>query len=108
MGDRPRVTLLGLGAMGSRMARRLLDAGWPLSVYDVRPEAAAPAVAAGARAGASPAEAARGAAFAVLLVRTHAQAEQALDGPDGALAGLESGATLVLMSTLAPQQARSL
>src|SRR5262245_3327957 len=94
--------------MGSRMARRLLDGGWPLSVYDVRPEAAATAVAAGAQAGASPRAATRGAAFAVVLVRDHAQAEQALAGPDGALAGLGPGATVVLMSTLAPKQARDL
>jgi 3-hydroxyisobutyrate dehydrogenase len=106
MASQPRVALLGLGAMGSRMALRLLGGGWPLAVFDVRPEAAGPATAAGARFNATPREATRGADFAILMVRDFAQAEQALGGPDGALAGFEAGATLLVMSTIAPRQAR--
>ena len=30
----PRVAILGLGLMGSGMARRLLGAGFPLAVYN--------------------------------------------------------------------------
>src|SRR5438552_1851512 len=108
METRPAVALLGLGAMGSRMAQRLLEGGWPLAVFDVRREAAAPAIEGGARFGATPLEATQGARLAILMVRDFAQAEQALGGPDGALAGLEPGATLIIMSTVAPKQVRQL
>ena len=54
----PRVALIGLGLMGSGMARRLLGAGFPLSVYNRNPERAAPLAAEGAHNAASPREAA--------------------------------------------------
>ena len=54
----PRVALIGLGLMGSGMARRLLGAGFPLTVYNRNPERAAPLAAEGAHVAASPREAA--------------------------------------------------
>ena len=56
--SQPRVALIGLGLMGSGMARRLLGAGFPLTVYNRSPERAAPLVAEGAHSAASPREAA--------------------------------------------------
>ncbi len=35
------VGFIGLGTMGSRMAARIASAGWPVHVYDIRPEASA-------------------------------------------------------------------
>ena len=35
---KPRIAFLGLGIMGSGMARRLLDADFPLTVYNRNPE----------------------------------------------------------------------
>jgi putative dehydrogenase len=108
MDTKPAVAVLGLGAMGSRMARRLLEAGWPLRVFDVRPEAAQRLAEAGARAEPTAHAAASGARFVLLVVRDFAQAEQALGGPDGALAGLEPGGTIIAMSTVSPAQVREL
>ena len=54
----PTVAVLGLGAMGSRVARRLLDAGHELVVWNRTAERAAPLVEAGAAGAATPAEAA--------------------------------------------------
>ena len=53
-----RVALIGLGLMGAGMARRLLGAGFPLTVYNRNPERASPLAAEGAHVAASPREAA--------------------------------------------------
>jgi 3-hydroxyisobutyrate dehydrogenase len=55
------IAFVGLGAMGGRMAARLLLSGHELTVYNRTSERARPLVEAGAAAAASPAEAARGA-----------------------------------------------
>ena len=64
----PRVALLGLGLMGSGMARRLLGAGFPLTIYNRTADKAASLVAEGARLAASPRDAAAGAEFVVSMV----------------------------------------
>lgn len=49
-----RVTVLGTGAMGTRMARRLIDAGRAVTVWNRTPAATAPLVLAGAKTVATP------------------------------------------------------
>jgi 2-hydroxy-3-oxopropionate reductase len=49
MTAQPRLGFIGLGVMGRPMALNLIDAGYPMSVYARRPEAAAPLVAAAKR-----------------------------------------------------------
>ena len=53
------VAVLGMGAMGSRIARRLMDAGHHVTVWNRTPDRAAPVLEAGASPAATPAEAAR-------------------------------------------------
>ena len=55
---KPRVTILGLGVMGSGMAGRLLSEKFPLTVYNRGPEKAAAFAAAGAFVAPSPRQAA--------------------------------------------------
>ncbi len=55
-----RVAFLGLGQMGAPMARRVLAAGFDLTVYDPSAKAVAPFLEAGAKSAASAAEAASG------------------------------------------------
>jgi hypothetical protein len=50
------IGFIGLGNMGAPMARRLIDAGHKLVIYDVRNEVVAPLVARGAQLGSSPAD----------------------------------------------------
>ena len=38
MSDGPSIGFIGLGAMGGRMARLLLEDGHALAVYDTRPK----------------------------------------------------------------------
>ena len=52
--SKQKIGFIGIGDMGRPMAGRLLDAGFPLVIYDVRPEAVAPLVERGAVAASSP------------------------------------------------------
>jgi 3-hydroxyisobutyrate dehydrogenase-like beta-hydroxyacid dehydrogenase len=96
------VGFVGLGAMGSRMARRLLDAGQELTVWNRSPEKAKPLVAAGARQAETPAGAAGGAQAVVVMVSDQSALEAVTEGPDGILAGLGAGAVVIQMSTVGP------
>ncbi|WP_418159042.1 L-threonate dehydrogenase [Benzoatithermus flavus] len=95
-----RIGVIGLGAMGMGMARRLVGAGFAVRGYDVRPEAMAALAAAGGEAAGSPAEAARDAGLLLVMVVSAAQAEAALFGPDGAVPALPRGAVVILSSTV--------
>ena len=52
----PSLGFAGIGLMGLPMCRRLLAAGYPLTVWNRNPEKCAPLVAAGARQVATPAQ----------------------------------------------------
>lgn len=96
-----RIAVLGLGAMGSRMATRLIDAGHQLSVWNRTHGRAAPLVAAGARAAATPAEAAAAAELILAMVRDDDASRAVwLDRETGALGAIDGGAVAVECSTL--------
>jgi len=102
-----RVAFLGLGIMGSRMAANLRRAGVELSVWTRTPgKARAWAAAHGARAAATPAEAAREAAVAITMLVDGPQVEAVLLGDDGAAAGAGAGTLFVDMSTIGPSATR--
>jgi 3-hydroxyisobutyrate dehydrogenase len=103
---RPRVALLGLGLMGSGMARRLLDAGFPLAVYNRSPEKAAALAADGAHLALTPRDAAAGAEIVVAMVADDAASRAVWFGVGddaGALDGAADGAVLVESSTVTPE-----
>ena len=92
-----KVAFLGLGAIGAPMARHLARPGISLAVWN-RTRAVADRFAASvpdARVAAAPAEAATGAEVVVTCLPTSREVDSLLDGPDGLLAGLARGATLV-------------
>jgi 3-hydroxyisobutyrate dehydrogenase-like beta-hydroxyacid dehydrogenase len=101
-----RAGFIGLGAMGAPMAKRIVSAGFDLSVFDVRPENADPLVELGARRAGSPREAAEGAEALVLMVVNAEQAEDALFGGDGADETLSPESAVVVMSTVGPEAVR--
>jgi 3-hydroxyisobutyrate dehydrogenase len=103
-----RAGYIGLGAMGAPMAKRIVSAGFDLSVFDVRPENAGPLVEAGATRADSPREAAEGAEALVLMVVNADQAEDVLFGREGAAETLSPGSAVVVMSTVGPEAVRGL
>jgi 3-hydroxyisobutyrate dehydrogenase len=96
----PPVALLGLGLMGGGMARRLLGAGFPLTVYNRSPEKANSLVAAGAKFAASPREAAKKASVILSMVADDDASRGLWLGETGALAGAERGTILIECSTV--------
>lgn len=94
------VALLGLGAMGGRMAQRLLDTGTKLTVYNRTAERGASLAAAGARLAETPAEAARGADIVISMLHgDDASRTVWLDPDTGALNALAAGALAIESST---------
>ena len=103
------VAVLGLGAMGSRMASNLLKAGHRVVVWNRTPGAAKALVEVGARQAQSPKEAAAGAAFVIAMLRDDEASRQVwLDPESGALAGMERGSVAIESSTLSPRWIREL
>jgi 3-hydroxyisobutyrate dehydrogenase len=89
------VAFLGLGAIGTPMAVHVASR-WPLTVWN-RTAARATEFAArhGARAAATPREAASGADVVITCLPTSREVEALLDGSEGLLAGLAAGSLLV-------------
>lgn len=96
------VAILGLGTMGSGMARRVLGAGFPLTIFNRTVEKAASLVAEGARLAATPHEAAARADVIVSMVADDAASRSVWLDENGALAGASRGAVLIEASTLTP------
>jgi 3-hydroxyisobutyrate dehydrogenase-like beta-hydroxyacid dehydrogenase len=96
------VAFVGLGGMGTRMARRLLAAGHELVVWNRTSAKTSPLVELGAKAAANPADAVRGVEVAITMVANPAALRAVTEGPDGVAAGL-GGSTLIEMSTVGPQ-----
>ncbi|MEV8312631.1 NAD(P)-dependent oxidoreductase [Streptomyces sp. NPDC059900] len=100
-----KIAFLGLGHMGAPMARRLLSAGHPLTVWNRTAGKAAPLVREGARLAAGPAEAVRD-ADVVITMLTGPEAVCAV--ADAVVPGLRPGARWAEMSTVGPDVVREL
>jgi 3-hydroxyisobutyrate dehydrogenase len=98
-GSETRVAVLGTGIMGSAMARNLVRAGLPTTVWNRSPSAFAPLVEAGARAAASPAEAVRDAQVVITMLPT-ADVASSVMFDAGVWEALPSGAVWAQMGTV--------
>ena len=101
------VGVIGTGAMGGAVARRLLACGFETHVRDIRPEAMRELELQGAHPHASGASIGASCKAVVVLVVDAPQMEGALFGPRGAVESLHSGTLIVLSSTIAPADAES-
>jgi 3-hydroxyisobutyrate dehydrogenase len=97
---KPQAAFLGLGIMGSGMARRLLGAGFPLTVFNRAPGKAAPLASQGARVAAAAREAARGASIIISMVTDDSASRALWLGENGALASAAPGTVVVECSTV--------
>src|SRR6188474_580570 len=101
-----RVGVIGLGVMGTPMARNLLKSGHEVTVFARRADAMAPLAAAGARTSASPAEAAAVSDVTITMVLDTRAVESVVLGPGGIIEGARSGSIVVDHSTIEPEGAR--
>jgi 3-hydroxyisobutyrate dehydrogenase-like beta-hydroxyacid dehydrogenase len=96
------VAFIGLGAMGSRMARRLLDAGHEVVVWNRTRGKADELVGHGAVLARSPAAAAGDAEAVITMVSDPAALRAVTEGPDGVATGMKSSGVVIEMSTVGP------
>jgi 3-hydroxyisobutyrate dehydrogenase-like beta-hydroxyacid dehydrogenase len=103
-----RVGFIGLGRMGTPMAVNLVRAGFDLIVYDAREETMRELTAAGARAAASPQEAALDSEIVCVCVVDDGQVENVVTGPRGILENARPETVIAIHSTISPETARRL
>ena len=99
---------VGLGAMGSRLARRLLEAGHTVTGYNRSPEKARALEPAGLKVAATPRDAADGAAAVFSMITDDAALRAVTLGPHGIVAGLGGRSVFVEMSTVSPAVTREI
>ena len=96
------IAVIGLGAMGSRIARRFLDAGHDVALWNRTSGRMAQLAELGAVPAATPAEAASRAEAVVTMVSDPAALRAVTEGRSGVAAGVGESATLIEMSTVGP------
>jgi len=97
-----KIGFIGLGIMGKPMARNLLKAGYPLTVYDIVPDKAEEVVDAGAKAGSSSKEVAEKSEIVITMLPNSPEVKEAVLGKNGVLEGAKPGTILIDMSSIAP------
>jgi 3-hydroxyisobutyrate dehydrogenase-like beta-hydroxyacid dehydrogenase len=99
----PSLGFIGLGAMGSRMAQRLLAAGYNLTVHDRTRERARPLEQSGAKFAPTPRRVAAAVDVVFSSLTDDAALEKVMFGPEGALTVARPGTTFIEMSTVSPR-----
>jgi len=103
-----RIGVIGLGSMGFGMAKCALQAGHSVSGYDVSASVCDQLGKIGGTSANSPADAANGVDILLIMVVNGAQCEQALFGENGAAGTLREGAVVVVSTTMAPAEIRTI
>lgn len=102
------IAVLGMGRMGTPIARRLLAAGHQVTVWNRTESRTSQAIRAGARAAASPAEAVAGAQVVITMLSDAHALDSVLFGPAAASPAMRPDTCLVQMSTIGPEATRDL
>lgn len=92
-----RVAVVGLGAMGAPIARRLIEDGREVTVWNRTPGRTAPLAEAGAQVAPTAAEAARRPEALIVTVSDPQALWAVTEGGDGVAAGIGDGAVVVQM-----------
>ncbi len=102
-----RIGFLGLGYMGSRMARRLLDAHHRVTVYNRSADKAQPLLKAGALLAETPRAVAEESDVILYSLADDAAVRETILGAEGVLAGVRRGSVLIDLSTVLPETSRA-
>jgi 2-hydroxymethylglutarate dehydrogenase len=103
-----KIGFIGIGQMGRHMSRRILDAGYDLTVHDLKKEAAAPLLEKGARWGNTPKEVAELCQVVFSSLPTPQIVEEVVYGENGLSQGWKEGDIYVDMSTNSPSLIRKI
>lgn len=100
-----RICVIGLGDMGSGLAKNLIKAGFDVAGFDLSPDRLAAFEAMGGRPAASVAQAGDGAEAAFVMVMNGDQAKAVILGADGLAAHMAPGGAVLLTATIRPREA---
>lgn len=103
-----KIGIAGTGRMGSAIAQRLIESGYPVTVWNRTPEKTKAAQAAGAALAASAAELATGCEVVISILTNAAAIDSMYRGPQGLLSGDPKGKLFIEMSTVRPDTERAL
>lgn len=106
--DQVKLGFIGLGNMGSRIAQRLLDHKYQLSVYDTDVTKAESFAAQGGTIAKSIAELARTVDVVLSCLTNDQVVHNAYTEPEGVFAGARPGTVVLEMSTISPESSREL
>ncbi|WP_439861317.1 NAD(P)-dependent oxidoreductase [Pseudomonas sp. MBLB4136] len=104
----PSIAFAGIGLMGLPMTRRLLAAGYPLSVWNRSPDKCVPLLQLGARRASTPADLCADAEVVLLCLANTEVVREVVFGPGGIVEGGKPGQVLLDMSSLEPAATREL
>jgi 2-hydroxy-3-oxopropionate reductase len=96
------IGFIGLGVMGKPMAKHLITKGHHVTVYNRSKPAVDELVAAGAKAGTSPADVARKSSIVITMVPDTPDVELVINGPDGILSAVQPQTIIIDMSSISP------
>ena len=102
------VGVVGLGDMGSGIAKNLLKNGFDVKGLDLKPERIAAFEAMGGQAVSSVADVAEGAEAVFVMVMEGAQAKAVILGEAGLVSHLPDGSAVILSATIKPREAREI
>ena len=103
-----RVGFIGLGSQGAPMARRIVEHGYPLTLWARRAESVEPFRDTAARVTSTPAELGAASDIVGICVVADADVEDVLLRSDGVLAGMAPGGIVCIHSTIHPATCRRL
>lgn len=98
-----RIGLIGIGNIGKYFVRKLLDAGYPLTVLDKDRDRASAAVDLGAEAADTPGDLAERSGIVIFALPGTPPVENVMDGQDGVLAHLAAGKLVIDTGTTRPE-----
>ncbi len=104
----PHIALLGLGLMGRGMAGRLLEAGFPLTIYNRSQAKCRDLADRGAVVASSPKEAATHGEIIISMVADDVASRSVWLGEEGAMSSVAAGSVLIESSTLTVPWVREL
>ncbi len=106
--DKPPIGFVGLGIMGLPMAGHILDAGYPLTVYNRTRSKAEELGARGGKVADSPADVAAASTVIITIVSDSPDVEEVVAGPQGVMERISEDSVVIDMSTISPEVERQL
>src|SRR6202158_4643783 len=106
--DYSKLGFIGIGAMGLRIAGRLLKQGFPVTAYDRNADKANALIKSGGTVARSIAELASGADVVMSSLPSDEAVRTVYTGPQGVLEHIRRGSMIIEMSTVSPETSREL